>query len=230
MYEILKIKYYELFDLFNINKKNGCLNNQKNIKFPTFPFIGSKYGNYKKILIIGLDIGSDEKTGGVQSFEERRKAIEEKSFAQHNPHIAGTYFTALFFLKDYLNFKDYWNKLKNKDSAQKALKNQNELPGKNPLSYIALTNYYKFVSVNRKNRTGGENRVHIDKNLELNFLLEEIKILNPDIIIFQSLSFLNKRKLLNVIKEMRKTVYVGPHPSYRGKREPEHFVKQIKEI
>ena len=223
----LKNKYQELFKKFEINEKTGCFKDIPQIKFPTFPYIGSKYGDSKKILIVGLDIGSDEKIGGIQSFEERRKAIEDKPVSKHNPHIAGTYFTALFFLKDSLNWQEYWNKLKNIFSCQKALQNQEKLPASNPLSYIALTNYYKFVSIDRKNRTGGENRIYQDKNSELNFFIEEVKIFNPDIIVFQSNSFKYKKRLLKKSLYTGKSIYIGPHPAYRGKREPDYFVKKM---
>lgn len=226
----LKNKYQELFKKFEIDEKTGCFKKIPNLKFPTFPYIGSKYGISKRILIVGLDIGSDEKIGGIQSFEERRKAIEDKPVSKHNPHIAGTYFTALFFLKDNLNLQNYWNKLKNTISCQKALQNQEELPTLNPLSYIALTNYYKFVSINRKNRAGGENRIHLDQKIELNFFIEEVKIFNPDIVVFQSNSFKYKKSLLKKLIDMGKSVYVGPHPAYRGKREPDHFLKQVVKV
>jgi len=223
----LKNIYQDFFKKFGIDKKTGCFKNIPKIKFPTFPYIGSKYGNSKKILIVGLDLGVDPKIGGIQSFEERRQSIEEKPVSKHNPHIAGTYFTAFSFLKDSLNWQNDWDKLKNISSCQKALKNQEELPAFNPLSYIALTNYYKFVSINRKKRTGGKNRTHINKEIEINFFIEEVKIFNPDIIIFQSASFNHKKKLIIKILEMEKPVYIGPHPSYLGEKEPEHFVNQI---
>ncbi|MBU1246045.1 MAG: hypothetical protein ABIJ20_02875 [Nanoarchaeota archaeon] len=226
----LKNEYQDLFKKFDIDKKTGCLKNSPRIKFPTFPYVGSNYGNSKKILIVGLDIGSDEKIGGIQSFEERRQAIEEKPVSKHNPHIAGTYFTAIFFLKDDLNLQNYWNNLKNILSCQKALQYQEKLPPINPLSYIALTNYYKFVSINRKKRTGGENRIHQDQKIELNFFIEEVKIFNPNIIVFQSNSFKYKKFLLKRLLDMGKSIYIGPHPAYRGKREPDYFVKQILKV
>ena len=223
----LKNKYQDFFKKFNINKKTGTLKDSSKYKFPTYPFIGSRYGKNKKILIIGLDIGSDEKIGGIQSFKERQQAIENKFVSKHNPHIAGTYFTALFFLKDSLNWQKYWNNLKSIPTCQKALKNQDKLPINNPLSYVSLTNYYKFVSVKRKNKTGGENRIHLEKEFEDSFFIDEIKIFNPDIIIFQSKDFFGKKRLLNELKKMGKQIYIGPHPSYRKKRQPEYFIKQI---
>ena len=225
-------KYRDFFKKFKITNKTGCLKDYPKIKFPTYPYIGSKYGKSIKILIVGLDIGSDETQGRTQSFEERRKAIEDKDKSKHNPHIAGTYFTALFFLKHKLNLQNCWEKLNNELTFQKALKKNKELPVINPLSYIALTNYYKFVSVNRKNKTGGENRRFIDKQLkiiELDFFIDEVKVFNPDIIIFQSKSFWNKKRLLNKLSKIVKLIYIGPHPSWRGKekRRPNYFVKQI---
>lgn len=223
----LKNKYQDLFEKFKIDKETGCFKNISQIKFPTFPYVGSKYGKCDKILIVGLDIGSDEKTGGIQSFKERRQAIEDKPVSKLNPHIAGTYFTALFFLKNKLHLENYWNNLKNISSCQKALQNKEKLPAINPLSYIALTNYYKFVSINRKNKSGGENRTHLDKEIELNFFIEEVKIFNPNVIIFQSNSFWHKKTLLSKLSKLGKEIYIGPHPAYRGKREPNYFVKKI---
>lgn len=217
--------YKLLFEKFQINKDTGLLEKNIPLKFPTYPYIGSKYGNSKKILVVGLDLGSDkEKPSGIQSFEERRQAIEEKIISKHNPHIAGTYFTALFFLQDNLNWHDSWNKLKNISTCQKALKYQDKLPPTNPLSYIALTNYYKFVTKNRKNRRGGLNRKHLDEEFELNFFIEEVKIFDPDIIIFQSTSFNHKDNLLFKLLELKRDVCIGPHPAYWGKKEPEYFI------
>lgn len=225
----LKKKYREFFKKFEIDEKTGCLNNNKKLKFPTFPYIGSKYGKAKRILIVGLDIGSDEEIG-IKSFEKRQTDIEKKLVSKHNPHIAGTYFTALFFLKENLGWQRYWNKLKDIPSCKKALQKQEKLPQLNPLSYVALTNYYKFVSKNRGNKTGGENRVHLDKEFETNFFIDEVKIFNPDMIIFQSLSFKNENILLNKLLKLKMPIYIGPHPSYRGKRKPDYFIKKYTQV
>ena len=225
----LKNKYQEFFNKFKINKRTGRLKNNEKLKFPTFPYVGSRYGKDKKFLIVGLDVGSDEDIG-VKSFEKRQKDIEEKLLSKHNPHIAGTYFLALFFLKENLGWQEYWNKLKYVSSCKKALQRQEKLPKLNPLSYIALTNYYKFVSEKRKNKTGGENRVHLNKEFETNFFVNEIKIFNPDIIIFQSLSFNNDLVLLNKLSKLKIPIYIGPHPSYRGKRQPNYFIKKYTQI
>lgn len=230
MKTLLENHYTTFFKDMKIDGQSGYLKNNPSLKFSTFPFIGSRYGETKKILIVGLDMGSDEKLGGIQSFKERREAIEEKDITKHNPHISGTYFTALFFLKENLNWQKQWSDTKNIPSCQKALQKQNLLPIINPLSYIALTNYYKFVSVNRKNRSGGENRRYIDKETEVNFFIKEVKIFNPDIIIFQSNAFAYKRKLLRILLNMGKLIYIGPHPAYRGKREPEYYISRINQL
>ena len=150
-----------------------------------------------------------------------------KNVSEYNPHIAGTYFTALFFLKNKLNLQNYWKEFKNKPTFQQVLKNNKKLPNINPLSYVALTNLYKFVSINRKNRDGGENRKYQDKAFELNFLNDEIRILKPDIIIFQSESFWNKKDLLDKLSKFKSKIYIGPHPSWRKSRKPSYFIKQI---
>ena len=228
----LKNKYRELFERYKIDPKTGCLKCYPDLKFPTYPYIGSRYGRTKKILIVGLDIGSDETPGRFQCFDERRQAIEKKPVYEHNPHIAGTYFTALFFLKDELKWNECWNKTKNISTCQQALKNGKNLPASNPLSYIALTNYYKFVRKNRKNRAGGQNRNYLDRDFDQKKIVEEVEIFEPDIVVFQSAEFKNKKLVLDRLLNTRRAVYVGPHTSYRkkGGREPEYFVNQILEF
>lgn len=59
----LRELYEDLYEEFKIDKKTGILKESSNLKFPTYPYIGSNYGlkGVPKILVIGLDIGSDEK-------------------------------------------------------------------------------------------------------------------------------------------------------------------------
>ena len=233
----LKKKYQELFAKYEIAEQTGQLGYDPTRKFATYPYIGSRYGEAAKILVVGLDIGKDETCGRFQSFEERRAAIEDKELRKHNPHIAGTYFTALFFLKNKLDLKgklewqESWIKTKNASTCQQALKNRGNLPTHNPLSYIALTNYYKFVKDAREGRAGGSDRIYLDRRFDQNFFIEEVEIFTPDIVIFQSEDF-NAYKYEMVWRDVRKAVgavYVGPHPSYRkkGGRVPENLVKRI---
>ena len=224
----LKKVYEKFFRDFGINKKTGLTGEFPDKRFACYPYIGSNYGKSTKILIVGLDIGADGE--GIISFQKRNSSIEKKDLYNHNPHIAGTYFTALYFLKKKLGWENNWNKIKNFQTCQKILKEQKELlPEENPLSYISLTNFHKFVSVNRGDRAGSQDRKHFKKEIELGFFIDEVKVFNPDIIVCQSTGFEKKKETL---LKTGKRVFVGPHPSYRGKRkrEPEYFLKQIKEI
>lgn len=204
--------------------ETGLIHGQNNMKFATFPYVGSRYGESERILFIGLDIGSDEKKDGVQPLEERRSAIEDKFSSKHNPHISGTYGTALFFLREEKSWQSCWEEMCKFSTFQQALKNMSQLE-ENPLSFVALTNYYKFVSPNRKNKGGGKDRRDLCQDKELKLLREEIEILEPEMVIFQSKSFskdfLQKSGLCGLAKEIR----VGPHPSWRGTRKPGDFVK-----
>lgn len=224
----LKREYQSFFDSLDIDYETGCTSKFNQIKFQTYPYIGTKYGSRKKILFIGLDIGMDE-TPNIQLCEDRRQDIEFACPSLANPHIAGTYTTALYFLKDKeASWNAHWNTIKNSSTSQRALR-EYELPQKNPLSYVALTNYYKFVDKQRVHRSGGRNRKYLDKEREQNLFLSEIRILNPDMVIFQSRQFWYKKDLLNKLSSIGMPIKIGPHPSYRGKKEPHYFVNLIQD-
>ncbi len=232
----LKKKYRELFERYEIDEKTGCLKRRPTLKFATYPYIGSCYGEAARILIVGLDIGKDEtperpgQPGWFQSFEERRAAIEDRPAPKHNEHIAGTYFTALFFLREFLECQEYWNGIKNTSTCEKILKSGRELAMKNPLSYITLTNYYKFVTTGRTKRAGDEDRKHLLGHFDREFFVEEVEIFNPDIVVFQGAEFKDNLAPRRLVKTGR-SVYTGPHPSNRekGGRVPEYFVNRIRE-
>ncbi len=218
-----------------IDPKTGILKTEshqntrkcKKVRFPTYPYIGSNYGKYSPaILFVGLDKGKDEKEH-IQDFNGRNSSIEKKEFHLLNPHIAGTYFTALHFLEKNLNWGNKWNEIGKTHTCQQILKNKKDcLPEENPLSHISLTNFYKFVDVGRNYKSGGKNRKHYKKDIEQEFFIKEVNIFNPDIIIFQSLEFNRKEEILSFVSTNKRTVYVGPHPSYRGKKRPAYFVEQ----
>ena len=235
---ILKAKlnfiYEDFFKQIGVNKDTGLLNLNPSIKFAAYPYIGSKYGTKIKILVVGLDIGSDESINKIMDYNERRHIIEDKDISKYNPHIAGTYISALYFLKETMDWNSSWIKVKNISTCQKTLKKKYLLPKDNPLSYISFTNYYKFVTINRTKRTGGENRRYLDKKLEEDLLMQEVDILKPDIIIFQGKQFFSNKynELILKLKKVTSTIFICPHPSYRGKgkREPEYFIQQFKKI
>lgn len=209
----------------------GILNKYPTVRFPTYPFIGSNYGKNKKILFIGLDVGSDE-THNVQDFSERNASIELRELSKHNPHIAGTYICALYFLSESKGWGSFWNKVKTLRSSQKAIRNKDNLPNENPLSFVALTNFYKFVKIGRENRSGGADRHYKDKGLEMDMLIREVNIFNPDIIVFQGKQFLNKAYLglVSSLENLNRVIIIGPHPSYRGRKDPEYFLNQFVSI
>ena len=91
--------YHEFFYRMGIDPDTGDLPRHFSLtqKFACYPYIGSLYGLRKRrLLVVGLEVAHDNPFGeGIQSFEDRRRSIEEKPIENHNPHIAGTYFTAL---------------------------------------------------------------------------------------------------------------------------------------
>ena len=225
----VKIVHDHFFKLLKIDPQTGLLPNGDK-KFATYPYIGSKYGQFQtKLCIVGLDIGKDETPGYIQPFSQRRKQIENRDHSKHNPHIAGTYMMALYFLHQELpEWKDYWERLNDQTTCQQLLKRKNELPSENPLSYISLTNYYKFVTPEREKRSGGKDRKFVNKKLEIQFLDEETKALDSNIVVLQSKQFLAKsKKQFSKIAEKSKLL-ISPHPAARGKfRRVRTMISQI---
>lgn len=225
----LKNLYSDLLFKDNfVDKKTGDVNGE-NKKLATFPYIGSNYGLSKKILFIGLDIGEDETPKEIQSFEMRNSNLEDS----RNNHISGTYFTALYFLKEDLKVENLWNDIvTNGATFKQSLKKFNELNILNPVSYSSLSNYYKFVTKNRKGRSGDLDRKYINQEIEELLFIKEIEALNPNIIIFQSVQFNNGRfsKMIQQLVAEKRKVYIGPHPSHRGTKIPQKFINLFREI
>ena len=112
---------------------------------------------------------------------------------------------------------DFYEKVKNETIFKTIIKRHiKELPVENPIDYIGQTNFYKYVTIGRKNRRGDFDRIHIDKDKEIKFFLAELNLYDPDIIFFQSTDFhsiLNNGDLLNLIKVNGRKVFIGSHPS-----------------
>ena len=227
--EQLKENYFQFFDLFDIDKKTGKLENNPNIKFVTMPYIGSKYQSSKeKILFVGMDVGKDETPGRYQDFTERNINIEvDKGF---NPHIAGTYSASLYLLQEVNKWQTVWNNFSKFETYSKATKLVHHKNDENPLSYVALTNLHKFVTIDRKNRAGDLDRKFINKEIEENFLIEEIKLFKPDVIFFQGK--LPSIMTLNRIKDMNIRIIKALHPSNRkkGGRNPLNYAATFTDI
>lgn len=229
--------YNQFFKDMGINEKSGKFirNKHPDKKFATYPYVGSKYGNNgnaKKILFIGRDIGIGCWAGGIQSFSERREGIEEKPLDCHNPHIAGTYMTALYFLKDKFDGSARWEKIVKRDLICKSvlrLSDRKELlPSENPLSYCALTNYHKFMTKGVETMRDKRGLEWLCRDKEEGLFRKEIEIFGPDIVIFQGKNekFLKAAENLNSKGEVR-AIYVGYHPSHVPAQKPETLIKSI---
>ncbi|MBC7525439.1 MAG: hypothetical protein H7239_13505 [Flavobacterium sp.] len=212
-----------------VDRNTGIVNIDKTRKLATYPFLGTKYGQTKKIMFIGLDMGKDETPQLIQSFEKRNENLEWS----RNNHIIGTFFTTFYFLKDNFNFNDLWIEIvKNGGTFMQIYKTFRALDGFNPIEYISLSNYYKFVTNGRVGRSGKFDRKHLNQKKEEQLFLQEIEVLNPDIIIFQSLDFNHSKfaKIINQLVSSNRKVYIGPHPSHRKTKVPNEFIKLLREV
>jgi len=231
-------KVYDIFfNELNIDKNSGKVNNiNNNRRFATKIAIGNNYINAKKkILFVSLDIGKDENfdENTFQDFEKRRISVTQQ--IPSNPHMAGVYGTALFFLKDFYDWQDSWNIFESNTNFFREILNShyNDLP-QEVLSNISLINFFNFVTVGREARTGGNDRNFINEKKELALLTDIIKTINPDIIIVQSKTLKNYFK--NIIKPNisdKIDIYIGYHPSVRfgliEYRNPKKYVENLLE-
>lgn len=222
--------YKEFFNVVGVNHKTGELQSNKKLKFATYPYIGSEYGKRTKVLFIGLDIGKDEKRGAILGFMEKREVVEglDSNRKKMNPHIAGTYVSTIYF------FKKNWGMIRNTRSYKGGIMKFREKCEDNLLSYISFTNLHKFVTKDRRYRSGGKDREYIWQERELKLLMDEIKIFKPNILLFQSKKF-GESKYVELIKKLRKQykdmkIYIAPHPSYRGVRAPQKYRNEWKAI
>ena len=211
----LEARYRRFFREMGIDPETGELPVAVDRKFAAYPYIGSKYGadpNVKRLLVVGLDIGSDETPGRLQHFEERRRAIECTPLSSLNAHIAGTYFTALKYARP----GQEWDQVKDSDQTCQAILKDGYTLSSNPLSYIALTNFYKWVTIGRRNKSGGQDRTLVDRRREEKLFLEEVRVLTPHVVVFQGPRFRESR-----FREARDSLarqiewYVLWHPSNR---------------
>ncbi len=213
-----------------IDPETGTTTRQADRKFAAYPYIGSRYGtdpDVRRLLVVGLDIGSDETPGRLQHFEERRQAIECTPLPELNAHIAGTYFTAL----KYACPGQGWDQVKDRDQTCRAILKDGHALGSNPLSYVALTNFYKWVTKNRGKKGGGQDRTHVDRHLETKLLLEEVRLLAPHVVVFQGAVFAKPRfrRIPSSVDRLGVEWHVLLHPSNRerGGRWPKETTRPI---
>lgn len=213
--------YREFFYEMGIDPETGNLPpyHSETQKFACYPYIGSLYGlGKRRVLAVGLEVAHDNPFGeGIQPFESRRRSIEEKPLEKHNPHIAGTYFTALKYACPEFG----WDRFANShQSWEKLLKAGKDLPERNPLSFIALTNFHKWVTRGARKTAGTRDRVTFDRKLEEELLYREVAILEPDVVVFQSAEYAKPRfrRLRNMIERRGRQCLVVYHPSNRKHR------------
>ncbi len=220
----LKTDYLKFFEEFKINQTSGILEDYPSLKFATMPHIGSNYEEAKfKILFVGQDIGKDETTNYFQDFDERNQSVEKES--NFNPHIAGTYSSALYLLKDYFNWESVWEEHNSYPTYSQATKSIIHKENENPLSFVALTNLHKFVTAKREHRAGDSDRKFVKREVEEEILLREVEALKPNLVLFQGKW--PSDVTIEKIKSKKIQVILARHPSYRTKngRKPDVYIK-----
>jgi hypothetical protein len=206
--------------------------NDKNLRFATMPHIGENYADAKiKVLFVGLDIGNDEayKNNAFLKFADRRSSFGEIHKLTKQHHVAGTYLESLFLFRE--EYPDLWNAALQYSGNNLATINHLLKTGLLPtdlFSYIAQTNLYKFVTIGRNGREGNIDRKYFQKVSVINkLLLDEIKILKPNIIWFQG--SINEKvfsKLKVVASEIDSDIiiYRAYHPSQGRKCKNSDFI------
>lgn len=234
MFEKLDLLYNNFFEENLIHPISGVVANL-NKRFATKIAIGDNYlKSDRKLLFISLDIGIDEfqNENKFQSYQERKVRALNEDLSNKNPHMAGVYGTALYFLKDQNNWNNEWKIFAdtNKFFRESINHNANSLP-KNVLSYISLINFYSFVTIGRQERTGNNDRFFMNEKSEIKLLINIINTISPDVIIVQSKSL--KYHFNYIINEIdnKIEIYIGYHPSVFGRgikyRKPKLYIEDL---
>ena len=208
------------------NEDTGLLPNGKK-RFAGMPFVGFRYSEQTpKILIVGEDIGRDECVNDnakdingtplyFHDFDSKRKyCVTGKYYA----HLAGTYMTALYLLRNCDKFKDMWEESMCDRTAHWALKMLSASQIEEIAHAIALTNLHKFVTVDRTAKSGDQDRNWIDHDKEFATFIEEVKCFAPDIIILQAINSMTNEDIEQIKQAVKGVaVYKLTHPSTRRK-------------
>ena len=223
---IYKILVKDFSKAMGFDKETGLLPNGKK-RFSGMPFIGNDHGKfYPKILIVGEDIGSDECVNDnakdingtplyFHDFDSKRKNCVT---GKYKAHLAGTYMTALYLLRNCDKFKDMWEESMCDRTAHWALKMLSASQIAEIAHTIALTNLHKFVTVVRTGKSGDEDRNWIDHDKEFATFIEEVKCFAPDIIILQAINSMTNEDIEQIKQAVKGVaVYKLTHPSTRRK-------------
>ena len=208
------------------DKETGILPNSKK-RFSGMPFVGFRYSEQTpKILIVGEDIGSDECVNDnakdingtplyFHDFDSKRKNCVNVA-GKYNAHLAGTYMTALYLLRNCDKFKDMWEESMCDRTAHWALKMLSASQIAEIAHTIALTNLHKFVTVVRPGKSGDQDRNWIDHDKEFTAFIEEVKCFAPDIIILQAINSMTNEDIEQIKQAVKGVaVYKLTHPSTR---------------
>ena len=190
--------YMSFFKDMNIDFQTGIVKGT-NKRFSGYPYIGKNYVSAPvRILFISLDCGKDEciNENTYHSFVSREDIFKGGKLDDFNDHIAGVYATALRLLKKAIRLAD-----------------AHSLLPRDLMTYVAYENRFRFVTVNRKERTGDSDRewINAEKESKLLLLMDEIAVLNPDVIVFQGIKGIDNCGI-NELKKQYKVV-VAYHPS-----------------
>ena len=212
--DIHKILVEDFSKAMGFNEETGLLPNGKK-RFSGMPFIGNDYGKFSpKILIVGEDIGSDERRSDntYHNFGTKRECCIRPSKA----HLFGTYITALYLLKEIAPFNYMWQENFSNKTATLALKTLNTEQIQMIADTISLTNLHKFVTVSREGKSGGDDRIWIDHDKEFVTFIEEVKCFAPDIIILQAINSMTNEDIEQIKQAAGgASVYKLTHPSTR---------------
>ena len=221
---IHKILVKDFSKAMGFNKETGVLPNNKK-RFSGMPFVGFRYSEQTpKILIVGEDIGSDEcvinstkdVNGTPLYYHDFHSKRENCVNVAYKAHLAGTYMTALYLLRNCDKFKDMWEESMCDRTAHWALKMLSASQIAEVAHAIALTNLHKFVTVNRKGKSGADDRNWIDHDKEFAIFIEEVKCFAPDIIILQAINSISEAEIEQIKQAAGgASVYKLTHPSTR---------------
>ena len=221
---IRKILVEDFSKAIGFDKETGLLPNGKK-RFAGMPFVGFRYSEQTpKILIVGEDIGSDEcvinNTKDINGtplyyhdFDSKRNNCVN---VEYKAHLAGTYMTALYLLRNCDKFKDMWKESMCDRTAHWALKMLSASQIAEIAHTIALTNLHKFVTVVREGKSGDQDRNWLDHDKEFATFIEEVKCFAPDIIILQAINSMTNEDIEQIKQAAGgASVYKLTHPSTR---------------
>ena len=193
----LLVKYREFFRASytggadGVDPETGELDDK--YRFAGYTAIGSAYAPDDGILFVSLDLGEDLWARSPQEWrlEDLIHRGGEPSWPE-NLHHNGMRLQAANLLPGTV-YSEYLDRVRDRGlSANEIWKHWRGpgAPAADPLDLAAVTNFYKFVTVNRTKRQGAQDRCHRVGGRhgppEKRLLLGQIKVLRPAHIVFQN--------------------------------------------